>query len=71
MPSVRGERENDIGITWYPPLGTHIALPEERAVLLGFTSGEDLVGSELLPTCINTSAVQNNIAIKTGHSCTQ
>lgn len=49
MPSVKGKRENDIGITWYPPLGTHIALPEERAVLLGFTSSEDLVGSKLLP----------------------
>lgn len=54
MPSVRGERENDIGITWYPPLGTHIALPEERAILFGFTSGEDLVGSKLLPTMQST-----------------
>lgn len=54
MPSVRGERENDIGITWYPPLGTHIALPEERAILFGFTSGEDLVGSKLLPTMQRT-----------------
>lgn len=65
MPSVRGERENDIGITWYPPLGAHIALPGERAVLLGFTNGKDLVGSKLLPRMQNTV---RTIFIKTGHT---
>ena len=54
IPSVRGERENDMGITWYPPLGTHVALPEERAILFGFTRGEDLVGSKLLPVMQRT-----------------
>lgn len=60
MPSVRGERENDIGITWYPPFGAHIVLPKERAVLFGFTSGKDLVGSKLLPKIQSACTVQNN-----------
>lgn len=50
-----------MGITWYPPLGAHIAFTGKRPVLLGFTSARLLVGSKLLPKIIvRTMSIKKN-----------